>query len=619
MSGFILKKLTIIGPGLENASIDFKNGLNIISGPSDSGKSYIFDCINYMLGSSEKPKSFKENKGYNKAFLEIQFDEKIVTLERSLDGGEFYLYDAKTMDRHKLEPKLLKSEHEAGNLDTISGFLLFLSGFKTPTWLKKNLQNKKISLSFRHLKNYITISEERIITKASLFHTGQYTDVTREKAILKLLLTGIDDSKLEESEKPELKKAKISAKLDILNEMIKDTRDEIKNNNPEKEEEGIQQDITDLKESLISVYREIDTLNLDRKNLLNEIKGKESKVIQLNELIKRFILLEEQYETDINRLKFIEEGAHYFNQLNAVKCPKCGQDLKNDDFHLHDELNIESINEACLAEISKIQLNLNDLSKSKKNLRSDLTAIEKRLIIKREEYNSLVESIENVLKPKAEDIEKKLDVVLVNYKKISMFVALEVKLDNLLIRYENIEKTLKNSSRAQNEKKVDFYDNINDLKLKKYIASILINWGFSEVHDFNDLSFNKYERQILDIEISGKERKNYGKGYRALIYSAFVLGMMKYCENTNLPHPGFVLLDSPVTTFQDVKAKQGRNIEDEVIPIDKQEAFFKDLSENYYSNQVIILENKEPSDEIKGKINYIEFTKDINRGRYGFF
>ncbi|MDQ7864055.1 hypothetical protein RCO48_32120 [Peribacillus frigoritolerans] len=47
--------------------------------------------------------------------------------------------------------------------------------------------------------------------------------------------------------------------------------------------------------------------------------------------------------------------------------------------------------------------------------------------------------------------------------------------------------------------------------------------------------------------------------------------------------------------------------------------FFDDLAVIDEDMQVIILENKEPNDEIKAKVNYIEFTKDDNEGRYGFF
>ena len=59
-TGFIIKELRLIGESVEKASIVFEKGVNIITGPSNVGKSYIFQCFNYMFGSSKPPKSIKE-------------------------------------------------------------------------------------------------------------------------------------------------------------------------------------------------------------------------------------------------------------------------------------------------------------------------------------------------------------------------------------------------------------------------------------------------------------------------------------------------------------------------------------------------------------------------------
>ena len=43
--GFYLVKLEIRGDSLKTAYIDFKPGFNLVSGGSDTGKSYIFSCL----------------------------------------------------------------------------------------------------------------------------------------------------------------------------------------------------------------------------------------------------------------------------------------------------------------------------------------------------------------------------------------------------------------------------------------------------------------------------------------------------------------------------------------------------------------------------------------------
>ncbi|KJY71003.1 hypothetical protein TW78_16230 [Vibrio coralliilyticus] len=55
----ILNKLICKGEGLEDALIEFDPNTHIIIGPSDTGKSYIFQCIKYMLGSNQIPKKYQ--------------------------------------------------------------------------------------------------------------------------------------------------------------------------------------------------------------------------------------------------------------------------------------------------------------------------------------------------------------------------------------------------------------------------------------------------------------------------------------------------------------------------------------------------------------------------------
>ena len=58
MDRFFIKKLIITGKGKEPSVIDFDAGLNIVCGPSDTGKSYIVECID---GSFLKARNYLDN------------------------------------------------------------------------------------------------------------------------------------------------------------------------------------------------------------------------------------------------------------------------------------------------------------------------------------------------------------------------------------------------------------------------------------------------------------------------------------------------------------------------------------------------------------------------------
>ena len=91
MSAFYIKELVVTGSGLSDAKITFQKGLNVINGPSNTWKSYIFKCIDYMFGA-EKLKEINESKGYDRIYLEIRnfLDDKPITFLRYIGNNEIY-------------------------------------------------------------------------------------------------------------------------------------------------------------------------------------------------------------------------------------------------------------------------------------------------------------------------------------------------------------------------------------------------------------------------------------------------------------------------------------------------------------------------------------------------
>ncbi len=55
-----LRFLQISGPDVSPATVDFQAGLNVINGPSNTGKSYILRMIDYMLGARDAPEPILE-------------------------------------------------------------------------------------------------------------------------------------------------------------------------------------------------------------------------------------------------------------------------------------------------------------------------------------------------------------------------------------------------------------------------------------------------------------------------------------------------------------------------------------------------------------------------------
>jgi len=89
---------------------------------------------------------------------------------------------------------------------------------------------------------------------------------------------------------------------------------------------------------------------------------------------------------------------------------------------------------------------------------------------------------------------------------------------------------------------------------------------------------------------------------------------MEYCKEKSLPHPGFVVLDSPLLSYWEPEGK-----DDSLVGMDLKDRFYEYLVTEHSDCQVIIIENEHPPDKLLDIISLTNFTKNPNQGRYGFF
>ena len=95
-----------------------------------------------------------------------------------------------------------------------------------------------------------------------------------------------------------------------------------------------------------------------------------------------------------------------------------------------------------------------------------------------------------------------------------------------------------------------------------------------------------------------------------------------YCRERNLPHPGFIILDTPLLTYRDpLKTKAGPLSPDEkeLRNTSLKDFFFEHLAEVSKLGQIIVVENVDLPSNL-GSMAHIEtFTGDPANGRFGLF
>ena len=83
-----IESVVVSGPDRRDASVYFTMGANVVQGGSNTGKSYIVQCIKFALGSNTPPKTIDESLGYTAVRVKfINDDETSFTIERELSAS----------------------------------------------------------------------------------------------------------------------------------------------------------------------------------------------------------------------------------------------------------------------------------------------------------------------------------------------------------------------------------------------------------------------------------------------------------------------------------------------------------------------------------------------------
>ena len=145
-------------------------------------------------------------------------------------------------------------------------------------------------------------------------------------------------------------------------------------------------------------------------------------------------------------------------------------------------------------------------------------------------------------------------------------------------------------------------------KFSVEVQKILQNWHFPNA----DRVF--FDQKTRDLVINGKNRTSFGKGLRAITQSAFTIGLLEYCKQQGTPHPGFALLDSPLLSY-----KEPDGADDDLRHTDLKMRFYDYLKKISDDQQVIIVENTDPPDDVRAMPRAQRFTGNPEEGRAGLF
>jgi len=594
-NGFFIKKLILVGDDVEPAHVTFGKGLNVIFGPSDTGKTFIFQCIQFLLGKSDIPKRIPESKKYSTGYLQIStYQYQSYTLERALNGGDAKVYDV------EYETINQKSEFDKKNNTQLSSFLLAICNMANRK-ARKNKNGETKNITFRMLQHFFLLGETELQMEMSPIRKEQYTDKTYLDNIFKYLITEIDDGDtVIKVDKSTIDKK--SSRLELLDELIVSSEEELSkyvddSSSIDEQLKKLSQSIEETKSKHIELKEIYNKHKKERTNVESSIIGKKSRLNHLAELIKRANILQEQYLNDIDRLKSTIEACQSLDSLEKSNCPLCKNPIEED-------IDIGSIIGASTAEINKIEMLNQELIETVKMFEDEQN------ILKGDIRNNekLIVDILNIMENDVnQSMSKTQEDLTTFFNKQSLLKTAQVLTSKL--QKHQLDKTIitKFIERTKENKQLEFQElNVAMISpLTKKIKTILTTINLQE---FGSVSFSE---KLRDIVIDEKGRQEFGKGYRALLYTVFIVALTELLQEKNF-QIGVTVFDSPMVTYK----PSSSYTDNDIISVNLAENLYNYIANNFRDSQVIIIENTTPpSNE---NINQIEFTKNKEVGRYGF-
>ncbi|PWK70523.1 hypothetical protein [Aminobacter sp. AP02] len=343
-----------------------------------------------------------------------------------------------------------------------------------------------------------------------------------------------------------------------------------------------------------------------RRSYRTAIEGADDRRAEIEELLARFALLSLSYESDLRRLEGLREAGSLLAALVPGRCPLCGAlpDHQNPDGDDCDG-NVEVVVTATDAETSKIRLlakelqeTVDQLNEESAELEASKPGLQEQFTATEVELSRITPTLQGQRATYLEFTEKRTSVTAA----ISLFQTIS----DLEQRKAEFEKEPSEPKASSAQPASGLSESVLD-QFSEHMRLLLQAWKFPETERVH------FDRTAKDFVISGKPRGSRGKGMRAITHSAFNISLLEFTRDKDLPHPGFVVLDTPLLAY-----REPEHDEDDLSETDLRDHFYEYLS-RHDDRQVIILENDTPSEAVLARSQTIFFTKNDQLGRYGLF
>lgn len=562
------------------------DGVNIISGPSNHGKSTVLRCIAFVLGAPALPQAVVERE-LEVVYLRLEDGEKgWITLERAIVSGKKKSTGARKVHVESNLPHIYTGDYavRGGGYSTL---LLSLFGIKGPRKLVMNAGWETRPLEFWQLLAFIYIDENRIMDVGRSPLWPRESNEVLTLTILWLLLTGDD---LKEALPPknggDLRKRIREREADIsyLRRKYATLIDGESTDTVFPTEDDLLARMAEILKEGEAVEAKLQAASTRNQALLKEMVAVNMALETQCLSVDQFEKLRTRYQSDYDRMAFLAQG-QYQGQLSLVleKCPVCGGPLMAEAGDLS----------ATQKEMARLTAKLSDLDETLGSLRGQMAQLTGQQDALVAEQAAVADLIATRLTPRAADLSLRLE----RYRAL-----LKARMD----RYAQ------DTERAKVAAEIEALERETDAPIPPFDPRELYKWEAWKALDaaitplvadsgYPGAREVRLSLSDLDLVVGGKPRAGEGEGYGAFLATLLLFGLMKHLGEAGAYAPHLLMVDSPIKALKEAPG-------DAVGTAEGMKAgLFRTLLAGCGDNQIIIVENELPEGVDYSGVNRITF------------
>jgi nicotinamide riboside kinase len=608
--------------------VNFKDGLNFITGPISTGKSTILELIDYCLGK-------KNHKDYQ----EVKLTCKYVSLDLFLNDQRVLIQ--RPLFSFELPVKIFKWNDETNDFSKEFDFYTITSPLEENSlsrFLNENIGMPEFKLSgqtfsFRDLYKYCYIGQTKIDSE-DILNEKVYTLNFKRKPTLEIILNSLNLLLNELKNDEKTLKEKIGILLDKKEAIVKFLRDvELFSTNAESEKNKA--GLIYRKNDLFKVLNELKTNGkiendntkskekelFTNRNLLSKI---ETDIDEIRKYVTKLNVLRNQYSNEIIKIDYLIISIGKLQNIEFHNCPSCNCEIEKKDYDVCNlcgndltEFNDEE-EKAIKLERKRLNSKLNSLVDFIENQKETLENLEKRRVKILYSINIIETDINNIQKEfispyieKIEALNREIGEVTKQIENLDLSLNVQIQLATLsndIQKDENKLSDIKKQIKDIEEEETNFDEILK--KLSDIFEKTLKAFDFPKLYNayIDNKSYLPYVR--------GVKYDNIGSlGAVTLVNIAYFMSILEISLSLKKSyHPKVVLFD---TIGKNLGTRESTDNNDEFKDSKIFKSllkYFDDFSKKYKDKVQIIIVNNDYTSDISDEDIIIKFDGDGSKG-----